>query len=1471
MGPVRSGREYGRMVQERRERQRRQQQAMAAAGLGAQRVSRQSVSAPLPRGQRPQQQQARPPARTVAPRTDASTQGGRYGRRRSEPFRGSRRFERAVAEAREVRRRWLSERYTHRGTPRRVIAPSGPDTTSRVVKAGIGSIPVLSTVARVPIVGDAARGIVEAFVRDPINMPARTAKGAAEFAVAAPAGIVQVAKDVTIPLLTGRVGQAAEGARDIGGAMLEDFERRYGPLLQGERGYREFVERVREEGAAAELLDAASVAAPTGAVAGRALGSAARAGRLGRRLQDAATRPRPRLRVSGNVAREQELSANLFRALAQRGQDRLRERVQERRVRRADQVALRGEREAPRPMPPGPGEVAPLSRRLAQRAQRKDVSEVQSRAYTAIRREVGEQIHRAEDRERRKLSRTERRAVFHAVQGLLPFSRSAGELRSAARARRQQIIAEREAGAIARYLQGRGLGAERARDLTRVVAEVRRRDPHGSVVEALRRSGVEVDPRVLRAADELEDVLPRVTREVPQLAGQSELTALRFIEEHADELAGNERLLAYAAGARERVGRSERDTVGLDPVRAEVRRYAPQAEVLGIENPFLPDAERRRVARAQRRVAQAERAVRERQRELREAQRGEAYRRGRVEVLAGHAAARAKRQLAKVERTIARHERAAANYRRRREAARAKRAEELAERARQRAAELEASIGRQPRRSLAALERDRSALLLAERRLANAKRELREARAELRDAPYGVRVDPKLQGKARAKALEQARAQKARAWVEQVRARAREAGLDEPGYVPHQENPTLRRGDFTLGNIARAMRGPKQSGMALFREGRATANPRLVAQAIATNIKRKHQWRAVAAVGERHALPWSRGKRGEGISVKEARRRLTRAGLALHDFVLIDMGRFRTLERALADGDEAGANATLYEALRETTIRAGRKAGEQDRLDVPDLELVEAKLRDQGGEELVERFRRKSGVYVVPKGAADELLAGLQPPGLVSRVSGKVTGLTSAAILGLNPSWLAFQVAANVFATVFGQPGALLEMAKAHRMYRRLSKAERDRLDDMLGIGLLESTRSPQMGTLGGPLTEVARQFGDSRVGRALKAANPVRLMFTADAAQNAAFRRAVLTSAAKREAFRRIRRESGRMAEAVARVEQLLRLKPGEPVMRQVERILAEPETVERLAKHVNNVLGDYTRYTARERRYLRPYVMFYGFLRYATRLAFYTMPVRHPVMASIALKLGQLHVEEVKDLLGGDQAPWAFGRVFFEGKNGDLRSVDLLRMNPVTTPLTEALSDRPKALLGLSSPVVAAALDQVFGGVGFLGGRGFRVRGSARENRNPEAEERLRIVVDDVLSSVFPYRAANQFFHGKKGVLGDDSLLWDPRPLEYRTPKARARNQQRIERSKDGPASLLEQFVPFIPRPDFSREAAQGLPQAPGRPGGSAREDRLDEIVDRALGRQDAVPAPAGGRGPDASREDRLDEIVDRLLAGR
>jgi hypothetical protein len=333
-----------------------------------------------------------------------------------------------------------------------------------------------------------------------------TVTGLAEIIAGVPAGVAG------LTLHPSRLGQ-------LPAAIGQDFSRRYGPLAHGDQaGFRQ---RLQQEGVAPELLDITALGGSVAAGGGRAVGALARAGHLGERVADFAGAPRPTLRISGNLTREQELSPNILRAGVQRAEDRARGRVLARRNRGELRRGIQPRRpEGPttaKGTPAQGGEVVPI---FSNRAQRVATSKLSARSYVRNRQEQMAEIGKGIERDLAGLSKTEQRAVFHVTSGLIPIHGTADDIRAAVRARRAQIVEHRVA------------------------------------------HDVPDDPEVLKPS--------------------RELGALDFIDKHADELAGSQALKDFHARTLDRSRRLAELDPGLRNETARRQPYRVQGEALGV-------------------------------------------------------------------------------------------------------------------------------------------------------------------------------------------------------------------------------------------------------------------------------------------------------------------------------------------------------------------------------------------------------------------------------------------------------------------------------------------------------------------------------------------------------------------------------------------------------------------------------------------------------------------------------------------------------------------------------------------------------------------------------------------------------------------------------------------------------------------------------------------------------------------------
>ena len=681
--------------------------------------------------------------------------------------------------------------------------------------------------------------------------------------------------------------------------------------------------------------------------------------------------------------------------------------------------------------------------------------------------------------------------------------------------------------------------------------------------------------------------------------------------------------------------------------------------------------------------------------------------------------------------------------------------------------------------------------------------------SELRVGIERLRSEGKLtdpEAETRLAQLEDLRPQLDAAYATRVRGAAAKAGLPEPGFLSHFKYDEPRHLAYTAGQGARAAAGPKRSTMALFRTGRADQRARALFDSHAASIRRAINWRLVDEQFRTHAMPIGadevravtkrKGAHADSLRPAEVKDALLRRGLDPRDYVLYQPGRLEAVDA------ETGATA-------------------------------KGVLGIAADEHVPAEFRTTRGYYAMPKPAWEAIAGHFHTPTLAGRVFDKTMGLQSAALLGLSPAWAGFQVGANAFLSAIAHKGNLIDAPNAARWWKTLTPEERAVIDEHLGSGVaVGHTQRVRMGSVvdeRGKLATAWRAFSTAPGFRHAGKANPFTALFKLDETQNRAFRRTLLYSNVKREAFRQLTGDLGALARTQQRVGRVLSLGP-EDLMREIVR---DPAQLERHGEATLRVLGDYSRYTARERATLKRYVLFYGFLRYAVRTAFFTLPVQHPLATALTAQLGELHDREVEDLLGGPTRPWNYSKIFV----GDgSRSIDLARMSPVSNPIYDIAQEGPKGAGGLMSPLLASAMDQVYGESAFTG-KPFTGHGSPEFGSGLDAESRLRIFAGDVIRTTAPGRVAIAL--GNRGaVTTDDSLPWSQRPVRYKTAAAIRRAHQRIGAQGSARDIALGGLVPFYPKPDVSKAIA-----------GSAAAAPLDARQRRALERARRAQRSTGG----------------------
>jgi hypothetical protein len=1204
------------------------------------------------------------------------------------------------------------------------------------------------------------------------------------YTATAPAGVVQALADP--------VGTARE--------YTKDANRRYSG------SYKQVERRVKKQGAGAEAADLLTLGTPAAAGAGRGITTAAREFAPNSRAARFLTEHRPDLRVSGNASKRQELSPNAFRAVAQRGEDRARAaRVRKRTARAAKQGR------------PAPG--------------------LQPRSAEQVRQDALYNRRTAGARHRRALRAGDSMSVEQSRRDLVTAKRQQARAKARRQGARAEVVplfekrAERIVQAEVQSRHHQRFKARRQQEITgsqgSALANISHLNRHERLAVTLAIKGaMPLDKE--HAVPWLHNVREAMHREYQATQREGTGQALKAIDDliaHSDR-AFTPKLRQFQA---EEVARTQRISSTDRELRATTAQAQPRRaqafalEAQGIDVPqhphealmaqFEPKGPRHQAAVAARaterrtrtvvtrKVRQARQELDASRRELSNARAAEKYRQGRTELLVGRS-----------DRT---------------------RPVDHPE------------AGTRPRRSLAGLERAGGRTLEARVRVKRAENRLREAERQGREQLRTVRatrIEAERATGRKAKAEAQAsKPEHDAAFAAAIDEIARSHGLPSPGYIKDYKHRAQVEGKSpaAIGG-EHAAPGLKRSELALFKTGRADLSPQAHLQSLSEQVKRQANHDMIEESANLHALPppskqemrAALGHEKDDLTADDWRQILAHRGQDTADWAVWQPGRFQdALDSAASDAaGRGGETAAEAEGVTQSAVRAGF----QESLKTADNARV-------------------GGTYVIPREVYREIAD--RKSGLTGRALDKFMGAQAGLLLGLSPKWAQFQIGANAFLSGFGVRGNLTAFVTAKRDWERAFTPEvRAYAHEMFGTGVGRAHANQRV-QLGAAIDDT----GLLGWGRAWREAAGIRYryrknqipgvrniegnpLFQLDAAQNEFFKKAVFTSEIKRLYWHQITRDAGHLNAALQRIDHLLRGASAD----QLKEFSRDPEILDSALRHTDAVLGNYVRYTAKERAGIRRVVLFYGFMRYALRTAFYTAPVHHPIIGSIVLKLSQLHKQEVDELFGGHALPWTYGRIFFSGHSplsllkvgqkvpgkADLYSIDLGRLSPTQSPITDVGTEGPKALFStVLSPLAQSIANTYAYGEDLFTGQKLRYGGSTQD-RPLTWGARNRIFLNDALTTATPFREFERITQPEKTT--PDTLPWDPKPVKYKTPEKQAEQERRTRaaRRRGIQGDILSAIFAPYPQLDTSRDTIRTAQQAKRKGGSSGSGSILDEL---------------------------------------
>lgn len=683
-------------------------------------------------------------------------------------------------------------------------------------------------------------------------------------------------------------------------------------------------------------------------------------------------------------------------------------------------------------------------------------------------------------------------------------------------------------------------------------------------------------------------------------------------------------------------------------------------------------------------------------------------------------------------------------------------------------------------------------------------------------------------------------------FADRVRAAADDYGLASPAYWWSSLYPKDMPSLAAAGRGTRAAHANKRYKGTLFDIGAEEHGVDVFTRGIERNIKRRFQQALVARNMETHAYEWSRGHGGAGLTISDLEKVMIDRAIDPKTVEFVDP---RVLRKRYSEAPGVERGATVNE----------RDLGgmtEDDFVTTTQQDLAEGRRRweEIRNDETLRQAQHR--FLAVPREVGETL------DGLAAGMDNKfwrsmeiVLKQKPARILlgAANVPWLAFQVASNGLLTGLGGGTNPLNVWGAHKWWKGLTPDEKEAVEAELGIthGHHFGMDEPHLGATNNRMVNFWRAYKKTRVGRLGHTINPLNLMFRADEAQNNFFRRVLFYDRSRKAAYRRMGHSWKGIDRAMTRGMDRVLARPPE---QQAHLLAQHGADFEDVAKHVNNFLGDYLRFTPSERFLLQRNVMFYGYLRFSLRFTFYTMPIAHPIMANIMGNIGRMGADEIKKLMGvpDDYAlpPSMLTQTYFgdreAARKNELRSLPFGRFNPFLNAITQL--DGLQQAVGVVSPFYQAIADQAFEESSFTG-RDWRIGGrptpsesdrprnyfgNAANLLNPlaydfpghEGRPRNRIFQQSLLNLAYPYRVATKT--GIPGIVkpletnqSDDALLWRPEPMEYADPEARRgvkksrreRAEQPLLRKLGG--AILPVFpertaAPAVVERELEREAA-------------------------------------------------------------
>ena len=609
-------------------------------------------------------------------------------------------------------------------------------------------------------------------------------------------------------------------------------------------------------------------------------------------------------------------------------------------------------------------------------------------------------------------------------------------------------------------------------------------------------------------------------------------------------------------------------------------------------------------------------------------------------------------------------------------------------------------------------------------------------------------------------------------------------------YLPHTTTIDRESGLHVV--KSRAPADYKKWTGALQKAGTLSRDPELPLRGLLRSVRDIYSQKDANEFKERFAVQLPR----DDMTAKEVRDWMLKTGRNPDEFQIVHLGK---------------ARAELVDQAKADEVSAHRNT---------DPEAHEAAVKKIWEEAAASQKDATKGADAIPKAAWEEKIASFKQGGGFSRSMGKLKGETSKLMLGLSPKWAITMGLGTYPIQYFMGGGTAFDIAANFKAYKGLSDAEKNSFDQAFGVDspyhtTTHGVESEHMGnTLPASLDGLVKTMQTAKaspIGRLLSKANPVKDIMALERIPRRGARIGAAMSGVKRVALEEIVREMGDGQKAINRFEvgtQKLLHVGRMPEQKYLDMALKNAPEMEKLAGHLNKMMGEWKDMTNFERSEVNKYVMFYPWVRYSIKLVTHTLPKDHPLLSSLALKLGTWQEQNLVELLGTTPEP---GTVYL-GKSGEAE-LGLKQINPTLNAATSVLSEGAGGLGELLPPYFSALIGYATKKNAFLDAplKGAKYGESKELKKNP-ISGLPAFMLREALQTLPPTRALEKYVtKGRPQAYNSLPLLGLEKHVQYSGKTERKLAESTKERGS--PLKILESELLPIPKSSTSKLAEKKL----------------------------------------------------------